>query len=246
MANVGWSKKTWIDKVTPPPEGEFARWSTKADFAYAALHQAIVTGVLEPGQQINPKQVAADLGMSIIPVREAMRRLEHDGLMVIRPYLGAEVKELPVEELCENLLIRSELESLAAELAAPLVTEAILAALEDQLDQQQACLAQQRFDEFGALNRDFHMTMYDVIRERRLVKLIDHIWDQVPRAASVFTLVPGHAVVAYEEHLVIMEALRNRDADRIKALIRSHKRRGSAAAATVLSPPDARPTLASA
>lgn len=246
MSNVGWSKKRWIAKLVPPPEGELARWSTKADFAYAALRQAIVTGVLEPGQQINPKQVAADLGMSIIPVREAMRRLEQDGLLVNRPYVGAEVKELPIDELCENLLIRSELESLAAELAAPLMTDAVVAELENQLAGQQECVAEKRFDEFGALNRRFHMTMYDVIKERRLIKLIDQIWDQVPRAASVFTLVPERAVAAYEEHIAILKALRDRDADRTKALIRQHKLRGREAAATVLGKPETLQALATA
>jgi DNA-binding GntR family transcriptional regulator len=246
MSNVGWSKKTWIAKLTPPPQGEFARWSTKADFAYEALRQAIVTGVLEPGQQINPKQVAADLGMSIIPVREAMRRLEQDGLLVIRPYVGAEVKELPVAELCENLLIRSQLESLAAELTAPLVTDGLLADLEDQLGAQETCIVDKRFDEFGEFNRRFHMTMYDVIKERRLIKLIDQIWDQVPRAASVFTLVPERAIVAYQEHILILAALRDRDASRASTLVREHKLGGRAAAATVLDQTETPRALATA
>jgi DNA-binding GntR family transcriptional regulator len=246
MSNVGWSKKTWIAKLTPPPQGELARWSTKADFAYEALRQAIVTAVLEPGQQINPKQVAVDLGMSITPVREAMRRLEQDGLVVIRPYVGAEVKELPIDELCENLLIRSQLESLATELSTPLVTDRIFADLKAQIDFQQTCLAEKRFDEFGDLNRRFHMTIYDVIKERRLIKLIEQIWDQVPRAASVFTLVPERAVVAFEEHILIFEALRERDANRASSLVRQHKLGGRDAAATGLRQSETQRALATA
>lgn len=246
MSNVGWSKETWIAKLTPPPRGEFARWSTKADFAYEALRQAIVTGVLEPSQQINPKQVAVDLGMSIIPVREAMRRLEQDGLVVIRPYVGAEVKELPVEELCENLLIRSRLESLAAELATPLLTDQVFAELAAQLDRQKACLADERFDEFGQLNRRFHMTIYDVIKERRLLRLIEQIWDQVPRAASVFTLVPDRADVAFREHILILEALRERDANRASTLVRNHKLDARAAAAVALGQTETPRALATA
>lgn len=246
MSNVGWSKKTWICDLTPPPQGEFARWSTKADFAYEALRQAIVTGVLEPTQQINPKRVASDLGMSIIPVREAMRRLEQDGLLEIKPYVGAEVKELPIDELCENLLIRSQLESLAAELAATSVTPEVLAELDRQLERQRACLAQKEFDNFGAFNRLFHMTMYDVIPERRLIKLIGQIWDQVPRAACVFTLVPERALVAFDEHVCILKALCAGDAALAGSLVRDHKLGGRAVVATVLGQSEKRPALATA
>ena len=246
MSNVGWNKKTWTSKLLPPPQGDLARWSTKADFAYEALRQAIVTGVLEPTQQINPKQVAADLGMSIIPVREAMRRLEQDELLVIKPYVGAEVKELPIDELCENLLIRSQLESLAAELAAPLMTGDVLGKLKDQLDRQGACVTEKQFDKFGALNRLFHMTIYDVISERRLIKLIEQLWDQVPRAACVFTLVPERAVIVVEEHIRIFEALRDHDGALAGRLVRDHKLGGRAVVATVLDQTDKKPAMATA
>ena len=107
-------------------------------------------------------------------------------------------------------------------------------------------LAEEQFDQFGDLNRLFHMTMYDVIKARRLIKLIDQIWDQVPRAASVFTLVPERAVVAFEEHTLILDAVRDRDADRTKALVRRHKLAGRDAAATVLGESDASQALATA
>jgi len=197
-------------------------------------------------QQINPKQVALDLGMSIIPVREAMRRLEQDGLVVIRPYVSAEVKELPIDELCENPLIRSRLESLAAELATPLVTDQVFAELVAQIDLQRACLADARFDEFGELNRRFHMTIYDVIKERRLLKLIEQIWDRVPRAASVFTLVPDRADIAFREHILIFDALRERDASRAGTLVRDHKLDARAAAAAALSQSETPQALATA
>ena len=246
MSNVGWSKKTWTSKLPPPSQGDLARWSTKADFAYEALRQAIVTGVLEPTQQINPKQVAADLGMSIIPVREAMRRLEQDELLIIRPYIGAEVKELPIDELCENLLIRSQLESLAAELATPLMNETTLGKLKDQIDLQNACVTEKQFEKFGALNRQFHMTIYEIVKERRLIKLIDQLWDQVPRAACVFTLVPERAVIVVEEHIRIFEALRDRNAELAGRLVRDHKLGGRAVVANVLDQIEKKPATATA
>jgi len=90
------------------------------------------------------------------------------------------------------------------------------------------------------------MTVYGVIKERRLIKLIDQIWDQVPRVASVFTLIPERAVAAYQEHALILDALRDRDAERAKALVRRHKLAGRDAAASVLGEPQAPQALATA
>lgn len=228
------------------PIDGLAPWVTKADRAYHALRQGILTGVLEPTEQINPKEVAGELGMSVIPVREALRRLEQDGLIVIRPHVGAAVRELPVAELRENLLIRSELEALAARLAAPLMTDDILDELKAQLERMEACIAGHHFEQFGALNREFHMTAYDVIAERGLIRLIEQQWDQVPRAASVFALVPEHAVTAQREHHVIFEAFSEGDAERASSLTREHKMRARTVQATAFDPAPAEPADARA
>ena len=208
------------------------QWVTKADRAYEGLRRAILTGVLEPKEQINPKEVASEFGMSVIPVREALRRLEQEGLIVIRPHIGAAVRELPVAELRENLLIRSELEALAARLAAPLMDEAVLAELQALLNTMAKCIRKRQYDQFGALNREFHMTAYQVIAEKGLIHLIEQQWDQVPRAASVFALVPEHSIVAHEEHLLIFEAFKRRDAEAAANLTREHKLRARIVQAT--------------
>ena len=204
---------------------ESAKWVTKADRAYDGLRHAILTGALGPKEQINPKEVAAEFGMSVIPVREALRRLEQEGLVVIRPHIGAAVRELPVAEQKENLLIRSELEALAARLAAPLMDDETLNRLQDLLEQGQLCIDEKRYEQFGALNREFHMVSYDVIAERSLLRLIEQQWDQVPRAASVFALVPEHAIIAQQEHVALLDAFRRRDAEMAANLTREHKLR---------------------
>jgi DNA-binding GntR family transcriptional regulator len=214
-----------VGKLTTLPVDDQTRWVTKADRAYDGLRRAILAGVLEPKEQINPKAVAAEWGMSVIPVREALRRLEQEGLVVIRPHIGAAVRELPVAELRENLLIRSELEALAARLATPRMTAEILERLRDLVGEMGQCIAAKRYDEFGALNRPFHMTAYDAIEERGLVRLIEQQWDQVPRAASVFALVPEHAIIAQQEHLQILDAFRRGDAGEAADLTREHKLR---------------------
>jgi DNA-binding GntR family transcriptional regulator len=211
-----------------------SRWLTKADRAHEGLRQAILTGRIAPNEPINPKEIAAELDMSVIPVREALRRLEQEGLIVIKPHIGATVRDLPVAELRENLLIRSELEALAARLAAPLMTGEALARAKSILDKMQACITKKQYGPFGALNRQFHMAIYDVIPERSLVRLIEQQWDQVPRAASVFALVPEHAIIAQQEHISIFEALKRGDAESAANLTREHKLRARTVQATAV------------
>lgn len=212
-------------KIENLPIDNLAKWVTKAERAYEGLRASILTGVLEPREQINPRAVAARFDMSVIPVREALRRLEQEGLVLIKPHVGATVRELPIAELRENLLIRSELEALAARLAAPLLNQEVLDELQSLLDKMDACIEENHHEQFGALNRQFHMTAYDVIAERGLIKLIEQQWDQVPRAASVFTLVPAHAIAAQQEHMLIFDAWKRGDAHAAAHLIRDHKLR---------------------
>ena len=219
-------------RISSLPVDSLAKWVTKADRAYEGLRGAILTGVLEPKEQINPKEVAAELGMSVIPVREALRRLEQEGLIIIKPHIGAAVRELPVAELRENLLIRSELEALAAKLAAPLMTKPALDELQQLIDRMDACIESNHYEQFGALNRQFHMAAYDVIPERSLIRLIEQQWDQVPRAASVFALVPEHAIIAQQEHLQIFDAFKRGDAAAAAELTREHKLRARIVQAT--------------
>ena len=200
-----------------------ARWVTKADRAYGAIREAIAAGRLEPNDAINPKLIAAELAMSIIPVREALRRLEHDGLVVIRPHIGAAVRELLLAEHYENLLIRSALEALAAELAARAMTAEVLEAMAELLARMEQDVAEGRYDRFGALNREFHITGYGVIAEKMLIRLIEQQWDQVPPGGSVYALVPHHAERAHAEHVAIYEAFRRGDAEAASRLTREHK-----------------------
>lgn len=222
------------EELPSAPVADLAKWVTKADRAYEGLRQAILTGVLEPKEQINPKAVAAEFGMSVIPVREALRRLEQEGLIVIKPHVGAAVRELPIAELRENLLIRSELEALAVRLAAPFMTTEILVQLQVLLDKMDGCISRKHYEHFGALNRQFHMTLYQATPERGLIRLIEQQWDQVPRGASVFALVPEHAIAAQKEHLEIFDALKRGDGEIAANLTREHKLRAIAVQATAV------------
>ena len=196
---------------------------TKYEHAYTVLRAGIVRGVLKPNQAIQPQLVAAELGMSVIPVREALRRLEQEGLVVIKPHIGATVREFPVEEACENLLIRAELETLATRLATPHVTPELkreLGSILDEMDERQQA---GESDEFGSLNKRFHLAIYSVLHERQLLRLIEMLWDQVPRSGSILILVPEHAPQTQKEHWAILAAIKRGDAEVAACLTHEHK-----------------------
>jgi len=198
-------------------------YTTKTDAAYEVLREAILAGVLAPGASVQPKPVAVELDMSVIPVREALRRLEQDGLVTIRPHFGATVRALADEELEETMLMRAALEGLATRLATPTVDDATLARLEDLFDRMDACIAADDPACFGELNREFHLTLYASSRYQRLYHLIESLWDQVPRARTVFSLVPSHMSVSQQGHGRLMEALRSRDGEAAERALHEQK-----------------------
>lgn len=202
---------------------EVGQFTTKTDAAYQVIRQAILSGLLAPGAPIQVGRIAGDLDMSLIPVREALRRLEQDGLVSIRPHAGASVRLLPAEDLEENLLIRSALELLATRLSAAVIQDETLDQLDELVAKMDKCVRQKNTDLYGRLNREFHLMIYKACGKQRLHHFIETLWDQVPRARSVFTLVPGFMQRSQEGHHRLMEALRNRDGSAAEAIVRSQK-----------------------
>lgn len=197
--------------------------STKTDSAYAALREAIYSGLLAPGQHVVIQRVARELGMSSIPVREALRRLERDGLISITPHIGAVVRELPTHELEENLMIREQLEALAARLAARHISDDELQQLKLMVDEMDECVERADSKAYGKINREFHLRLYRTIPYDKLYRLIESLWDEVPRARSVFTLAPEYMPRSQEEHRSLLDALKRRDEAEAERITRQQK-----------------------
>jgi len=200
-------------------------YRTKSDVAYSVLKEEILSGKLRPGESLTLRALAGRLGMSEIPVREALQRLGPEGLVVIVPHVGAKVSDLAIEDIAENLLIRAELEGLAAALAAGHVTESVLQRLRALVDTMEMCVLDNDLEQFGELNRRFHQAMYEVLPNRQLTQLITDLWNQVPRARTVFALIPQHTEESHREHKEILAALEARDGERARALVRKQKLR---------------------
>lgn len=205
------------------------QYASKKELILEALQEEILTGQLQPGQILRQDELAARFGVSITPVREALRELGARGLLAHEVHRGVRVAETTLEGLDELAEIRAMLESYAAKLATPWLTEPDLVALEALTGRMAAVLGTADVGEFRQLNYEFHMIIYEACGNSLLIPLIRQTWAAYEWPSLM--LIPSRMEVAVQEHRAICEALRTRDADRASALMGDHVRNGATALA---------------
>ena len=189
---------------------------SKTDMVAALIRELIITGELTAGQQLRQRDLAQRFGVSQTPVREAMRRLESEGLVIGDTHRGFTVvtpDDGPVEE---NFQIRAALESLGASLAARKIDEAGLAELH-RLNERMRAMADDD-PRYAELNREFHFTLYQYSRSPLLMSLMRLLWASLHGGPRVLRT---HAESA-RQHDAILDALRAGDADAASALTCQH------------------------
>ncbi|MCI2420803.1 GntR family transcriptional regulator [Saccharopolyspora sp. K220] len=191
-------------------------YTSKTELVTSMLRELIVTGELEAGTSLRQRDLATRLGVSPTPVREALRRLESEGLVTTDQHRSATVAESWLDATEENYLIRAALESLAAKLAAKRISAEQLAAIE-QINAQIVELADDSLA-YGTLNRDFHFGIYQAAGTPVLLSLMRMLWQAMPDGPKV---VRSHRESA-AEHAAIIEALRDGDAERAGELTYTH------------------------
>lgn len=197
--------------------------TTKLELVYNVLRENIMSGNLEPGKRLVIKKIAQELGVSEIPVREAIRSLEAQGLVTMAPHAGAQVAKFNAHDVEEIMELRSILEGYAARTAIPNITGEVLAQLKDYLNQMKKRADEGDFVEFGVLNRKFHQIIYELTPNKRLYRMITDILNEFERTRSVFGLSKKRSEDSLKEHTAILEALVEGDGDRVERLIREHR-----------------------
>ncbi|MEN9933579.1 MAG: hypothetical protein RLZZ387_158 [Chloroflexota bacterium] len=195
---------------------------TVTEQVYEQMRDTIRSGGLTPGQRIDQAGLARRFGTSIVPVREALARLQADGLVRIVPHRGAFVEAIAPDALAEIYSMRELLEEDAARLAAPHLTEADMVQIEGLVGQMAEATAREEYETLFDLNRDFHFTIYRASRRAHLLQIIQQLWDQGDSYRRAYTEVPERARMALVEHRVILEACRRRDPDALGITIRHH------------------------
>jgi DNA-binding GntR family transcriptional regulator len=198
---------------------------SKKQLAYEFMREQIVNGTYGPGQRIVIDQIAKELSLSIIPVREAIRQLEADDLIVYKPYSGAIVSNINEKEYGETLSVLAVLEGYATALSSMVFPKTRIPVLQNINKNMHEALYDFEFEQFGLLNRDFHTLIYEYCGNDILTDQIRQVWERLSRVRrSGFTFVPQRAKESIKEHDVIIDMIRERSSIvEIEQFVRQHK-----------------------
>ena len=183
------------------------------------LREAIASGVLKPGDRLNQADLADRLGVSRMPIREALRRLEAEGLVTLQPYKGAIVSLVSADELREIYEMRVALETLAVRRALPAMSR-------DDFDTMDALL--RRMDDvtdpgdWRADNAAFHDHLYGRAGRPLLLDTIDNLRTKSDRFLALFVAQRDRTVHAQQEHWAILHACRQGEVDTVCRLLARH------------------------
>ncbi|GIH17805.1 GntR family transcriptional regulator [Rugosimonospora africana] len=206
---------------------------TKTDHAYLSLRRMILDGELAPGDVLDQEALAAMLSLSTTPIREALRRLESERLIVSRAHRSTEVAPLSFESLKQTYAIRIVLDSMAVELAAANATE-------DQIKEMRRCakLPRQKDDPLARLqkNRAFHQAIYSACGNDILIDILDSLWDLSDRYRIVVLRNTPAAEAARSEHDAILEAVVSGQRRKAGQLMREHLEQSLATITRVVKP----------
>jgi len=200
---------------------------SKADAAYDAIRAGITNGTYPPGSRLVMDQVCRDLGISAVPIREAMRRLEAEGYVTFKKNLGATVASIDAAAYGESMETLAVLEGVATSLAAPYLSDDALRrarGLNDCMRRSLECLDPVRFT---AANHEMHRVLYQACPNRYLFALIEREWNRLNTIRrSTFAFVPERAYEAVAEHDKLLDKLSMREPpEEIEAFARGHRMR---------------------
>lgn len=182
---------------------------SKTQYAYEYIRSQITDGIYGPGHRIVIDQMAKELKLSTIPVREAIRQLEADGFIQYKPYSGAIVSMIDETEYLETLSVLAVLDGYATALGAKRLTKESLASLEECNREMDEALYNFEFEEFGKLNRKFHSVIHDHCGNSYLIEEMRQASQRLDRVRrTVFTFVPQRARESIKEHTRIIEMIR--------------------------------------
>lgn len=197
----------------------------KKDYAYNVIRARILDGIYGPGQRIVIDQISKELNLSIIPVREAIRQLEADGLIHNKPYSGPVVNSINEKEYLETLSVLAVLEGYATALSGVNMTDETILQLKQINSQMRDALEEFDFEMFGNLNRQFHVTILDKSGNCYLLDEIRRVWERMDSVRkSVFTLLPARTKHSVIEHDALIELLETRASfTEVEQYARGHK-----------------------
>lgn len=201
------------------------------------LRQAIVAGDLRPGQRVGQEEVAERTGVSVVPVREALRVLEQEGQLTHLPRRGYFVTELRLDDLEEIYALRQVLEERAVRHALPTVDADAVARMERFARECEAAADRGEVSAELAANRRFHFELMEAPGQPHLLRMIRVLWDSTEAYRALYYNAPAERDASAQAHARILDAVRARDADRLVDELDAHRGRALEVLERVLGQP---------
>ena len=192
------------------------------DVVFQTLREAILRGELKPGERLMELQLAAQLGVSRTPIREAIRMLEQEGLAVTVPRKGAEVAKMTLKGMEDVLEIREALDILACQLACDRITEELLVALEEKKKAFEASLETKDVKVIADADISFHDVIYDATGNPKLIALLNNLREQIYRYRVEYLKKVENYPILIQEHDDIYQALVKHHREDATEAIRVH------------------------
>ncbi len=192
------------------------------DVVFNTLRQAILTGEFMPGERLMEVSLANRLGVSRTPVREAIRKLELEGLVVMVPRKGAEVARITVGDLKDVLEVRCHLEEFAATIACDRITEEEKKELKMALKAFEKAIEQKDLKRIAERDVEFHDVIFKATKNKRLLQIINNLREQIYRYRIEYIKDFGYHGVLVSEHRKIMEAIFKGDKETAEQIMRAH------------------------
>jgi DNA-binding GntR family transcriptional regulator len=196
---------------------------TAQEFVLAELRRAILTGEMAPGTPVRQDALAEHLGVSRVPLREALRTLEGEGQVIYRPHRGYQVADLSLDDLLEVYRIRELLETEATLRAVPLMTAEDIERLEQSEQDILAAAAADDIVGMAAANRQFHFTVIEASGMPRLTRLVRVLWDATDAYRSLYYSSAPNRERVHNEHKAIIAAIRSGNATSVVRLWDDHR-----------------------
>lgn len=189
------------------------------------IRSAVLSGEMRPGMRIRQELLAAKYGASRIPVREALKQLENEGLVVLAPNRGAWIADVNSEESIEVYKIREVVEPLAIFESVPNMTDADIAALDAMVNELERTTTLERYLQ---LDREFHLRTYSRARMPQLQAMVERFWNSTQHFRRQFvkeTFARDGLPFSDPQHLMLMAMIRSRDAEGARSMVHLHIRR---------------------
>ena len=192
------------------------------DVVFNTLRQAILKGELEPGERLMEIQLAERLGVSRTPIREAIRKLELEGLVLMIPRKGAEVAKISARSLRDVLEVRRALEELAIELACQRMTEEDLGELQKAQDEFKKAIADGDAMRIAETDEHYHDVIYSGTQNAKLIQMLNNLREQMYRYRLEYIKDADKRKILILEHERVLKAIRDRKVAEAKEAMREH------------------------